>query len=80
MLWEERWYLISAREEAKNYLKVLREYKTKEEKRAFKLAYKLRIENMENKVSKFEGTERKLTKKAIRCLRIRVSFINVFNR
>ena len=79
MLWEERRYLISAREEAKNYLKSLREYKTKEEKKAFKLAYKLRIKDMENKTSKLVGTERKLTEKAIRCLRIRVGVINIFN-
>lgn len=79
MLWEERRYLMSAREEAKNYLKSLRDYKTKEEKMAFKLAYKLRINDMENKASKLEVAERKLTEKGIRCLRIRVGFINIFN-
>ena len=79
MLWEERRYLMSASEEAKNYLKSLRGYKTKEEKKAFKLAYRLKIKDKENKASKLEDPERKLTEKAIRCLRIRVGFINIFN-
>ncbi len=79
MLWEERRYLMSARAEAKNYLRSMKEYKTKEEKRAFKMAYKLRIKEMKNKASKLEYHERKLTERAIRSLCRRVGFINIFN-
>ncbi len=79
MLWEERRYLMSARAEAKNYIRSMKEYKTKEEKRAFKLAYKLRIKDMKNKASKLEDHERKPAERAIRSLCLRVSFINIFN-
>ncbi len=79
MLWEERRYLMSARAEAKNYIRSMKEYKTKEEKRAFKLAYELRIKDMKNKASKLEDHERKLTERAIRSLCRRVGFINIFN-
>lgn len=77
---EERRYLVSAGEEAKNYLRELKEYKTKEEKKAFRLAYKIRIRDMKRKAAKLEGAERRLTEKAIRLLTFKTVLINVFNR
>lgn len=76
---EYRQYCISAKNEAAKYRRELKEYKTKDEKRAFKLAYDLRMKDMEKKASKLENSERKLTEKAIRCLRVRISLINFLN-
>lgn len=77
---EESRYLASVGEEAKNYLRELKEYKTKEEKKAFRLAYKIRIRDMKRKAAKLEGAERRLTEKAIRLLTFKTVLINVFNR
>ncbi len=77
---EESRYLASAGEEAKKYLRELKEYKTKEEKKAFGLAYKIRIRDMKRKAAKLEGRERELTEKAIHRLVFKTVLINVFNR
>ena len=62
-------YIKTARKQAKEYLNKKRGYKTRQEKKAFKIAEKLRIQNWKESLSALDSTERALRLRAFRAYR-----------
>lgn len=68
-------YKKIAKTRAKEYLRKKKTYKTKEEKRAFKIAEKLRLKEWEASLSSLEKNEAEARIKAFRTYRFRINLI-----
>ena len=67
----ERLYKKTAKAKAKNYLREKRRYKTKEEKKAFRLAEKFRINQWRKGLDELDTVERAAQLKAFRYYMLR---------
>lgn len=73
----ERLYKITAKAKAKNYLREKRRYKTKEEKKAFRLAEKFRINQWRKGLDVLDTVERAAQLKAFRYYKLRRNMLFV---
>lgn len=73
----ERLYKKTAKAKAKNYLREKRRYKTKEEKKAFRLADKFRINQWRKGLDELDTVERAAQLKAFRYYNIRRNLLFV---
>lgn len=73
----ERLYKKTAKAKAKNYLREKRRYKTKEEKKAFRLAEKFRINQWRKGLDELDTVERAAQLKAFRYYNIRRNMLFV---
>lgn len=67
-------YIKKAKRQAKEYLRKKRGYKTKEEKKAFRIAEKLRIQRWKESLSALDENERAFQLKAYSAYRAVVDF------
>lgn len=76
----DRRYIKEAKERAKTYAAIKRGYAMPEEKKAFKIAEKLRRADWMNSLAALEADERRARLRAFRAFKMKVFFASIFGK
>ena len=76
----DRRYIKEAKERAKTYAAIKRGYATPEEKKAFRIAEKLRRADWMNSLAALDADERRARLRAFRAFKTKVFFASIFGK